>query len=124
MLVTRADPADATASPISAAASLPPPGESDDAALRADAAAATAELERIFEAGPIPMGEPAFVALSQTLPRLLANAWLALVRHPDEFARLRAHPDCCRGRSTNCCATRESCAASSGGPPRTSIWAA
>ena len=39
------------------------------------------------------MGEPAFVALSQTLPRLLANAWLALVRHPDEYARLRAHPD-------------------------------
>jgi cytochrome P450 len=68
-------------------------GEGADTALRADAAAATAELERIFEAGPIPMGEPAFVAMSQTLPRLLASAWLALVRHPGEFARLRAHPD-------------------------------
>ena len=94
MLVTGADPA-----------GRPPPvrarhpricrhrADSEDTALRADAAAATAELERIFEAGPIPMGEPAFVALSQTLPRLLANAWLALVRHPTEFARLRAHPD-------------------------------
>jgi cytochrome P450 len=39
------------------------------------------------------MGEPAFVALSQTFPRLLANEWLALVRHPAEFARLREHPD-------------------------------
>ena len=54
----------------------------EDAALRADAAAATAELERIFEAGPVPMGEPTFVALSQTLPRLLASAWLALAAAP------------------------------------------
>jgi cytochrome P450 len=67
--------------------------EQKDAALKADAAAATAELEHRFEGGPIPMGEPAFVALSQTLPRLLANAWLALVRHPAEFARLRAEPE-------------------------------
>jgi cytochrome P450 len=66
--------------------------EKKDAALKADAAAATAELERRFEGGPIPMGEPAFVALSQTLPRLLANAWLALVRNPAEFAKLRAEP--------------------------------
>jgi cytochrome P450 len=67
--------------------------ETKDAALRADAAAATAELEQIFAGGPIPMGEPAFVALSQTLPRLLANAWLALMQHPGEYARLRAHPE-------------------------------
>ncbi len=33
-------------------------------------------------------GEAAYVALSQTLPALLACAWLALVRHPDELARL------------------------------------
>jgi cytochrome P450 len=66
--------------------------ESKDAALKADAAAATAELERRFEGGPVPMGEPAFVALSQTLPRLLANVWLALVRHPSEYERLRAQP--------------------------------
>ena len=66
--------------------------EHKDAALKADAAAATAELERIFEGGPVPMGEPAFVALSQTLPRLLANAWVAVARHPAEFARLRACP--------------------------------
>jgi cytochrome P450 len=92
MLVTGADPADSRRLSHLGARVFAATGESDDAALRADAAAATAELERIFESGPIPMGEPAFVALSQTLPRLLANAWLALVRHPDEFARLRAHP--------------------------------
>lgn len=33
-----------------------------------------------------------FVALSQTLPYLLAGAWLALLRHPQETARLRADP--------------------------------
>ena len=47
----------------------------------------------IFEDGRYPMGEPTFVALSQTFPRLLANCWLALLRHPEEFARLRAHPE-------------------------------
>jgi cytochrome P450 len=93
MLVTGADPADSRRLADLGSRVFAATGESADAALRADAAAATAELVRIFEFGPIPMGEPAFVALSQTLPRLLANAWLALVRHPTEFACLRAHPD-------------------------------
>ncbi|MEO8371628.1 MAG: cytochrome P450 [Candidatus Solibacter sp.] len=66
---------------------------SDDAALRADAAAATAELAEIFANAPMPMGEPTFVALSQTLPRLLASCWLGLLRHPEEVARLRADPE-------------------------------
>ena len=68
-------------------------GEPDDSPLRSSSAAATAELERIFEGGPIPMGEPTFVALSQTLPRLLASAWIALVQHPYEWTQLRARPD-------------------------------
>jgi hypothetical protein len=94
MLVTGADPADSRhLSDLGGRVFAATGAESKDTALRGDAAAATAELERIFETGPIPMGEPAFVALSQTLPRLLANAWLALVRHPGEFARLRAHPE-------------------------------
>jgi cytochrome P450 len=94
MLVTGADPADSRRlADLGDRVFAATGAESTDTALRADAAAATAELERMFETGPIPMGEPAFVALSQTLPRLLANAWLALVRHPDEYARLRAHPD-------------------------------
>lgn len=65
----------------------------DDAALRADAAAATAELVGIFANAPVPMGEPTFVALSQTLPRLLASCWLALLQHPQELARLRSDPE-------------------------------
>ena len=93
MLVTGADPADARRlSDLGSRVFAATGASREDTELRADAAAATAELDRIFEAGPIPMGEPAFVALSQTLPRLLAAAWLALVRHPDQFAWLRAHP--------------------------------
>src|SRR5205085_905597 len=33
-----------------------------------------------------------FIALSQTLPCLLAGAWLALIEHPDQTARLRDQP--------------------------------
>lgn len=124
MLVTGADAADSRRLADLGGRVFAATGESEDAALRADAASATAELERIFETGPIPMGEPAFVARSQTLPRLLANAWLALVRHPTEFAHLRAHPELMPGRSRSCCATPESSAGSSGGPPRRSILAA
>jgi len=65
----------------------------DDTALRADAAAATTELEAVFANAPIPMGEPTFVALSQTLPRLLSSCWLALLQHPEELARLRSNPE-------------------------------
>jgi cytochrome P450 len=36
---------------------------------------------------------PAFVALAHTLPAFLAKAWLALLRHPKEFSRLRDNPD-------------------------------
>jgi cytochrome P450 len=94
MMVTGADPADrGRLGDLGCRVFAATGAESKDAALRADAAAATAELEQIFAGGPVPMGEPAFVALSQTLPRLLANAWLALIRHPNEFARLHAHPE-------------------------------
>jgi cytochrome P450 len=93
VLVTGADPSAASRLADLGRRVFAATGEGADAALRSDAAAATAELERIFESGPISMGEPAFVAMSQTLPRLLASAWLALVRHPLEFARLRAHPE-------------------------------
>jgi len=93
ILVTGADPADSRRLSNLGSRVFAATGEDHDPALRADAAAATAELERTLEASPIPMGEPTFVALSQTMPRLLANAWLALVRHPAEFALLRTHPE-------------------------------
>ena len=68
-------------------------GAPDDSPLRPRAAAATAELDKLFAAGPMPMGEPTFIAISQTTPRLLANIWLALLEHPAETARLRAEPE-------------------------------
>lgn len=64
----------------------------DDCGLRSRAEAATAELARTFSSAPAPMHVQAFVALSQTLPCFLANAWLALLRHPAELALLRADP--------------------------------
>jgi cytochrome P450 len=66
------------------------PSDSD---LQLAAMAANTELEGSFQKGAIPMSGPAFVALSQTLPCFLANAWLALLRHPSELARLRAEPN-------------------------------
>ncbi len=68
-------------------------GEPEGSSLRAPAAAATAELEQFFEDGPIPMGEPSFIALSQTTARLLTNSWLSLFLHPDQYARLQAQPE-------------------------------
>ncbi|MEI9974044.1 MAG: cytochrome P450 [Ignavibacteriota bacterium] len=63
----------------------------EDSALRADAAQATAALDCIFR--HIPLGEPTFVAVSQTMARLLASCWHALVTHPTEYAKLRARPE-------------------------------
>jgi len=91
MLATGADPArreelGALSTRVFAATGAP-----DDSPLRAEAARATAELERIF--AHIPLGEPMFVALSQTTARMLASCWFALAGHPGEFARLRAQPE-------------------------------
>jgi len=68
-------------------------GQPEDSPLGTRAAAAGAELERIFEARVARTGEPTLVGISQTLPRLLINGWLALLRHPAEWARLRGQPD-------------------------------
>ena len=59
---------------------------------RRRSAAAVAELQRYFFPSTIPLAQSTFVGTAQTLPRLLANAWLALFRHPAEVARLRADP--------------------------------
>jgi cytochrome P450 len=64
----------------------------EDAALKVDAAAAGAELDQTFVSSPVPMGGPAFIALSQTLPCLLANAWLILLNYTEEMERLRTNP--------------------------------
>ncbi|MGH7616758.1 MAG: cytochrome P450 [Gemmatimonadaceae bacterium] len=43
--------------------------------------------------GGAPAGVQTFVALSQTLPRALSSAWLMLIQHPGETARLRSAPE-------------------------------
>jgi cytochrome P450 len=57
-----------------------------------EARAAAAELARSFPGAGASVAVQSFVALSQTLPCLLANAWLELLRHPGEILRLRAEP--------------------------------
>jgi len=64
----------------------------EDGALKSDAAAAAAELDANFVSSPVPMVGPAFIALSQTLPCLLANAWLILLNYAEEMERLRTTP--------------------------------
>ncbi len=93
LLVTGADPGDRErlgdlGDQVFARGGTPPESE-----LRTRAAAAIVELERYFETATLPMAEPTFVGISQTLPRLLVNGWLALFRQPAEVARLRAQPE-------------------------------
>lgn len=59
---------------------------------RRRAARAVAELQRYFAASQMPRASATFSGTVETLPRLLANAWLALFQHPAEIARLRADP--------------------------------
>jgi cytochrome P450 len=92
MLVTGADPADRERLAALSREVLAGTGQPEDSPVRMRAAEATAELERIFNARVARMGEPTMVGISQTLPRMLANAWVALLRHPSEWERLRADP--------------------------------
>ena len=64
----------------------------DDLALKAAAKVANEEIERAISGANLPMAGAAFVALSQTLPAFLANAWLALLRHPVELYGLYENP--------------------------------
>lgn len=64
-----------------------------DSDFKSRVAIASAELESSLGKKGMPMAGPAFVALSQTLPCFLANAWLALLQHPAELGRLRDQPE-------------------------------
>ena len=75
------------ASEISAAAAEP-----FDESLAARAKDAEAQLRPHFKAGPLALRESGFVALSQTLPRMLANVWLALIQRPSAWRRLHFEP--------------------------------
>jgi Cytochrome P450 len=61
-------------------------------AMEQDADPSNDQLKAAFTGSPVPMVPSAFVALAQTLPCLLANMWLALLRQPAELARLRREP--------------------------------
>jgi cytochrome P450 len=93
VMVTGADPADADRLEVLAREASEATANPSDSLLRQAADAANAELESYFKNAAIPMSGPAFVALSQTLPCFLANAWLALLRHPAELRRVREQPE-------------------------------
>jgi cytochrome P450 len=63
----------------------------DAPASRLTGKLARARFELFFRKRP--GDKSAFIGISETLPAFLANAWLALLRHPAEFARLRAQPE-------------------------------
>jgi cytochrome P450 len=63
-----------------------------DPALRAGAKAANAELRSCFHSGPETLRDSGFVALSQTLPCLLGNAWYSLLQHPHQWSLLHQQP--------------------------------
>jgi cytochrome P450 len=92
-IVTGSDPADrepllAAARVVSGAAAEPL-----EENLMSRASRANAELEHYFQGAAIPMAGPTFVAISRTVACLLASGWLALLRHPDKLAQLRACPE-------------------------------
>jgi cytochrome P450 len=53
---------------------------------------ANARLETLLRRVRSHGAQSLFMGLSQTLPDFLANAWLALLEHPSQLARLRAEP--------------------------------
>jgi len=50
------------------------------------------ELDRMLESRQLLPCRSMFFGLTQTLPSFLAKAWLALLRHPDQIAKLVADP--------------------------------
>jgi cytochrome P450 len=75
------------AQPVSDAAAEP-----YDPVMRFRAAEANPLLREHFHAGPETLRDSGFVALSHTMPCLLANSWFALLQHPHEWHRLHHQP--------------------------------
>jgi cytochrome P450 len=73
---------------ISAAAAEP-----YDAVLRDSAQSASAEIQGYFQTGPEALRESGFVALSQTMPCILGNAWFALMQYPQQWSLLHREPE-------------------------------
>lgn len=64
-----------------------------DPALRYSAKSASAELGNHFHSRAEALRESGFVALSQTMPCILGNAWFALTRFPEEWRLLHRRPE-------------------------------
>jgi cytochrome P450 len=75
------------AEPISAFAAEP-----FDPILHSNAKSAKVELRSCFHSGPEFLRDSGFVALAHTMPRLLANAWFALLQHPKQWRILQKEP--------------------------------
>jgi cytochrome P450 len=91
-MVTGINPHDAErlekiAEPVSAFAAEP-----FDPVLRSSAKSAKVELRSCFHSGPEFLRDSGFVALAHTMPRLLANAWFALLQHPQQWSILHQEP--------------------------------
>ena len=54
---------------------------------------ANEELKPYFHAGPESLRDSGFVALSQTMPAILGNAWYALAQQPDAWNLLHRRPE-------------------------------
>lgn len=63
-----------------------------NAETRSRSKTANAQLQGCFPAGPESLRDAGFVALSQTMPALLANAWFGLLQHPPQWRQLHQRP--------------------------------
>jgi hypothetical protein len=65
-----------------------------DDSLRASSEASQAKLhEGHFHAECEALRDSTFVAISQTIPCMLGNAWYALLQHPEQWRLLHEHPE-------------------------------
>ncbi|HTF69216.1 MAG TPA: cytochrome P450, partial [Edaphobacter sp.] len=63
-----------------------------DSALRDSAKSASTELRGYFHSGPEALRDSGFVALSQTMPCILGNAWFALMQFPQVWSLVHRQP--------------------------------
>ncbi len=89
VIVTGAAPSDASALAGLARRVSIATADPRDNSLQEDAKRAKIKLNQALGHNMIPNNDQAFIALSQTLPCFLANAWIALLRHRAEFVQLR-----------------------------------
>ena len=79
---------DQTAAQVSASAAEPFDPEAEGIADLANE-----ELKPHFHSGPESLRDSGFVALSQTMPCILGNAWYALTQHPEAWKLLHSRPE-------------------------------